>query len=112
VGICIFNIRIKNYVRERKTINDLNSSFERKEKKEVKENPNSVANRRFHCLVALKRFYYLVANGMRRRSSFSPLPIFPQQILLKPSFFPLILRFYFTMVLGHSLCISSLFFDL
>jgi hypothetical protein len=34
----------------------------------------------------------------------------PQQILLKPSFFPLILSFYFTMVLGHHLRISSLFF--
>ncbi len=31
-----------------------------------------------------------------------PLP--PQEILLKPSFFPLILRFYFTMVIGHYLC--------
>jgi hypothetical protein len=30
----------------------------------------------------------------------------------KPSFFPLILNFYFTMVLGRYLCISSLFFDL
>jgi hypothetical protein len=37
---------------------------------------------------------------------------FPQQILLKPSFFPLILRFYFTMVLGRYLCISFLFLDL
>ncbi len=36
----------------------------------------------------------------------------PQQILLKPSFFPLILSFYFTMVLGCYLCISSLFFEL
>jgi hypothetical protein len=34
----------------------------------------------------------------------------PQQILLKPPFFPSILSFYFTMVLGHYLCISSLFF--
>ncbi len=36
----------------------------------------------------------------------------PKQILLKPSFFPLILNFYFTMVLGHYLCISSLFLNL
>ncbi len=36
----------------------------------------------------------------------------PQQILLKPSFFPLILNFYFTMVLGRYLHISSLFLDL
>jgi hypothetical protein len=36
----------------------------------------------------------------------------PQQILLKPSFFPLILNFYFTMVLSCYLHISSLFLDL
>jgi hypothetical protein len=40
-----------------------------------------------------------------------PLPL--QQILLKlSSFFPLILRFYFTMVLGHYTRISFLFLDL
>jgi hypothetical protein len=44
---------------------------------------------------------------------FSPLPTFPQAILLRPSFFfPLILRFYFTMVLDHYLCIFSLFLGL
>jgi len=36
----------------------------------------------------------------------------PQQISFKPSFFPLILKFYFTMVLGHYLHISFLFLDL
>jgi hypothetical protein len=36
----------------------------------------------------------------------------PKQILLKLSFFLLILRFYFTMVLGHYLRISFLFLDL
>jgi hypothetical protein len=56
----------------------------------------------------------LVANGRKRRkkNTFSPLPISPQQILLKLSFFPLILRFYFTMVLNHYLRISFIFFDL
>jgi hypothetical protein len=39
-------------------------------------------------------------------------PLSPQQILLKPPFFPLILRFYFIMVLGRYLCIFSLFLDL
>jgi hypothetical protein len=54
----------------------------------------------------------LVVNGKRRRSSFHLFSFSPQQILLKPSFFPLILNFYFTMVLGHYLCISSLFINL
>jgi hypothetical protein len=36
----------------------------------------------------------------------------PQQILLKCSFFPLILNFYLTMVLGRYLLISSLSLDL
>jgi len=70
----------------------------------------------FQCLMANGRFQSLVANGRRKRkkrkSIFSHFPTFPQQILLKPSFFPLILRFYFTMVLGCYLCISFLFLDL
>jgi len=33
----------------------------------------------------------------------------PQQILLKLTFFPLILNFYFTMVLSHYVSISSFF---
>jgi hypothetical protein len=64
-------------------------------RKEGKEDPNSVANGRFQCLVALGRFHCLVvlgrfhclvanerfqcsmANGRRRKSTFSPLPTFP-----------------------------------
>jgi hypothetical protein len=42
--------------------------LKRKRRKEVKENPNSLANGRFQCLVA---------NGRRRRNTFSPLPTFP-----------------------------------
>jgi hypothetical protein len=45
-------------------------------------------------------------------ASFHLFPLSPQQILLKPSFFSLILRFYFTMVLGRYLHISFLFLDL
>jgi hypothetical protein len=63
-------------------------------------------------LGALERFQCLVANGKRRRNTFSPLPTFSQQTLLKPSLFPLILRFYFTMVLSRYLCISFHFLDL
>jgi hypothetical protein len=73
---------------------------------------NWMANGRFQCLVANGRFQCLVANGNRRWSTFSLLSIFPQQILLKPSFFPLILKFYFTMVLSRYLRISFLFFHL
>jgi hypothetical protein len=32
-------------------------SLKRRKKKEVKEDPNSVANGRFQCLVALERFH-------------------------------------------------------
>ncbi len=40
-------------------------------------------------------------------------PLSPQSTLLRPSyFFPLTLRFYFTMVLGRYLHISSLFLGL
>jgi hypothetical protein len=44
--------------------------------------------------------------------SFHLFPLSHQKILLKPSFFPLILRFYFTMVLGRYLRISFIFLDL
>jgi hypothetical protein len=47
-----------------------------------------------------------------RKGSFSPFPIFPKQFYLKLHFFPLILRFYFTMVPGHYLHLSSLFLGL
>ncbi len=39
-------------------------------------------------------------------------PLSSQQILLKPSFLPLILKFYFTMVIGCYLRISFLFLHL
>jgi len=47
--------------------------------------------------------------GEEREAHFHLFSFPPQQILFKPSFFPLILNFYFTMVLGRYLCISSLF---
>jgi hypothetical protein len=44
------------------------------------------------------------------KGSFWPLPTSPQAILLRP--LPLILKFYFIMVLGRYLRISSLFIGL
>jgi hypothetical protein len=43
-------------------------AFKNKKKKEVKKNPNLVANGRFQCLVAL---------GGEGETSFSPILIFP-----------------------------------
>jgi hypothetical protein len=66
----------------------------------VKEDHNSVANGRFHCLVALEKLHCMVANGRRRRNTFSPFHIFPlspQQILLKLSIF----SFDFKVLLYH-----------
>jgi hypothetical protein len=55
----------------------------------------------------------LVAFGRRRRNIlFTTFHFPPQQNLLKPFFFPLILRFYFMMVLDHYLCLCFLFLDL
>jgi hypothetical protein len=51
--------------------------FKRRRWKEMKEDPNSMANGRLHCLVALERFHYLVANGRRKRNTFSPFSHFP-----------------------------------
>jgi hypothetical protein len=47
-----------------------------------------------------------------KKTPFHLFPLSPHQILFKPSFLPLILKFYFTMVLGHYLNISFLFLDL
>jgi len=94
----------------------------------VKEDPDLVANerikRRFQCLEVngrkRKKFLCLEANGRRRRrflcleangrrrkrflftSSHFP----PEQFYLDLRIFPLILKFYFTMVLGYYSCIS------
>jgi hypothetical protein len=46
------------------------------------------------------------------KTPFHLFPLYSQQILLKPSFFPLILNFYFIMVLNRYLCISFFFLDL
>jgi len=54
----------------------------------------------------------LVVNGREGEVPFHLFSFPPQQILFKPSFFPLILNFYFIMVLGRYLCISPLFLDL
>jgi len=43
-------------------------AFKKKEKKEVKKDPNLVANGRFQCLVAF---------GREGETSFSPILIFP-----------------------------------
>jgi hypothetical protein len=67
--------------------------LKKRKRKEVKEDPNSVANGRFQCLVA---------NGRRRKNIlFTSSHFPPQQILLYLFFPPLILRFYFTMVQNH-----------
>jgi hypothetical protein len=42
--------------------------LKKRRKKEVKEDPNSMGNGRFQCLVALERFQCLVANGKRRKN--------------------------------------------
>jgi len=56
----------------------------------VKEDLNLVANGRFQCLVANGR-----KRKRKKRSTFSPLPIFSQQILLKLSFFSIDLKVLF-----------------
>jgi hypothetical protein len=48
----------------------------------------------------------LVVNGRWKKNTFSPLPTFPPiNFYLNFQFPPLILRFYYTMVLGHYSCI-------
>jgi hypothetical protein len=47
-----------------------------------------------------------------KKKPFSPLPTFPQQTYLNLQFFPLTLKFYFTMVLVRYSCLSFIFLDL
>jgi hypothetical protein len=54
----------------------------------------------------------LVAIGMWRINTFSPLPFSPNNFILHLQFFPLTLRFYFTMVLSRYSRLSFLFFEL
>jgi hypothetical protein len=61
VGINIIKIQIQNYVGKRKPQMIRICPLKRRRRKDVKEDPNSVANGRFQCLVALGRFHYLVA---------------------------------------------------
>jgi hypothetical protein len=61
-----------------------------------------VAFARFQCLVPNWRFQCLVVFEKRRRNILFISSHFPPlQIVCKPSFFPLILRFYFTMILNR-----------
>jgi hypothetical protein len=78
VGTNILKTQVENYVRKRKSHQWSEFALlKRRRRKEVKEDPNSVANERFHFLVALGRFLCLMANGRRRRGIFSPFPTFP-----------------------------------
>jgi hypothetical protein len=61
--------------------------LKRKKKKEVKEDPNSKANRRFQCLVVNGRLQCLVTNGTKNRITFSPLPTFPKKFYLNFHFY-------------------------
>jgi hypothetical protein len=57
----------------------------------------------------------LVTHGKWRKNTFSPFhlfPLSPQQFYLNLQFFPLTLRFYFTMVLGRYSRVSFFFLDL
>jgi len=63
----------------------------------------------------------LVANGMFQawwpmkgegKTPFHLFPLSPQQTYLNLQFFPLTLRFYFSMVLGRYSCLFFLFFNL
>jgi len=67
----------------------------------VNENPNSVTYGRFQCLVALERFQCLVVLERRRKSIlFTSFHFPPPNNFTETLFFPLILKFYFTMVLN------------
>jgi hypothetical protein len=63
-------------------------------------------------LVAIGRIQSLVAYWNVKDKHLFTSSIFPQQLYLHLQFFPLISRFYFTMVLSRYSCLSFLFFKL
>jgi hypothetical protein len=67
IGINIFKIQIKNYVKKKKCQMIRIRLLKIRRRKEVKKNPNSMANGRFQCLMALGR----------RRSTFHLFPLSP-----------------------------------
>ncbi len=84
----------------------------RRRKRFLCSEANGRRRKRFLCSEAngkrRKRFLCSKANGRRRkRFSFTSSHFPPKQLYLDLQFFPLTLRFYFTIVLGHYLHISS-----
>ncbi len=85
----------------------------RKKRRFLCSEANGRKRKRFLCSEAngrkRKKFLCSEANGRRRKRFFFNSSHFsPKQLYLDLCFFPLILRFYFTMVLGHYLHISPL----
>ncbi len=105
VTTSILKIQIEIYVWRREPQMIWIHFLKKRKRKEVKKDPNLVANGRFQCLVAL---------GRRRRETLNPKPSHfpPNKFYLNLHFFFLILEFYFIMVLGRYLHISFIFLDL
>ncbi len=61
VRTSILRIQIKNYVKKIELQMIRIHPLKRRRRKDVKEDPNSVANEKFHCLVANGRFQCFVA---------------------------------------------------
>jgi hypothetical protein len=103
VETSIVKIQLKVMSEEKRDSNDPSPPFQEKEKvpmlggqwKEKEKVP---------MLGGQWKVPSLVVNGRKIIFTSSHFP--PNQIYLNLQFFPLTLRFYFTMVLGHSSCVS------
>jgi len=78
---------IENYVQEKKKLPMILIRLLRRRRKEVKVDPKLGGQWKVPCLVANGMFQAWWPMESKRKNTFSPLPIFPQQILLKPSIF-------------------------
>ncbi len=94
MGTSLFNLNWKLHMGKERAPNDPNLPFKEKEKGGEGRS---------------KAWWPMEGEG---KTPFCPFPFSPQQILLKPSTFFLILRFYFTIVLGRYSRISFLVLDL
>jgi hypothetical protein len=141
VGTCIFKIRIENYVQGKRKPPMIKIHPFKEKEKEGGEGRSQfdgqwevpLLSGPWKVLMLNGQWKVLMLNGQwkvpmlsgqwkvlmlsgqweeKEKHLFTSSHFPPQQILLKPSFFQLILRFYFTMVLSHYLRISIFFLDL
>ncbi len=113
MGTSILKIELKIMSGEKRELPIIRVRLVKRRRREVKVDPKLGGQRNVPMLGGQWNVTSLVANGRRRkRFFFTSFHFPPKQFYLDLCFFPLILRFYFAMVISHYLHISSFFLGL